>query len=381
MSRFGRRTKWVLFLGSSLLAILCAEVVLRFIWHNPFRNDQPDRVVKLRMQHANTHHPLDRSLVHPENPTTNLRTNERSYILPSDQYDDPDCTIAFLGGSTTECFAVAEAIRFPSHVSTLLAEHGLKVSTLNAGTSGNTVHDSINILLNHVVVDRPDYVVMMHACNDIGVLQRTGDYQSRQAHYYGWLSVGRVTLMQLTNHSYTLALLRQTLRERTYLVPEEPEEIAPASDVDESLVANEPQFEQRLRVFIRTCRAMEIKPVIMTQPIRKQFNELTPNWVNATAQQRFNEIIRRVAVEEQACLVDLVEYVAREYPNPEKQAGLFYDGLHVNDQGSLAYAECITQSLLPYIQGYQGELSDELADELPELPDVGPLAELPTLRR
>jgi len=379
MSRFGSRKKWALVLGSSLLAILCAEVLLRFVWHNPFRNDQPDRIVKLRMHHANTHHPLDRSLVHPENPITKLRTNERSYILPSDQYEDPDCTIAFLGGSTTECFAVAEELRFPTHVSTLLAEQGLKVSTLNAGTSGNTVHDSINILINHVVVDRPDYVVMMHACNDIGVLQRAGDYQSRQADYFGWSAVCRVALMQLTNHSYTLALVRQTLRERTYLVPDEPEEIAPTNDVDESLVSNEPQFEQRLRVFIRTCRAMDIKPVIMTQPIRNQFNELTPNWVNATAQKRFNETIRRVALEEQAYLIDLVEYIDGEFPIPEKQAELFYDGLHVNDFGSLAYAEHIAETLLPFIQSYQVEGSSELPDEFS---DERPLAELPQpLRR
>lgn len=370
MGRFGRRTKWLLFLGAWFVAFLSAEVLLRIVWHNPFRDDYPDRVVKLRMHHANTHHPLDRSLVHPESPTTKLRTDDRSYILPSNQYDDPDCTIAFLGGSTTECFAVAESLRFPALVSTLLAEQNLQITTLNAGTSGNTVHDSINILLNHVVRDRPDFVVMMHACNDIGVLQRAGDYQSRQANYYGWQSVARATLMNLTNHVYTLALVRQTLRERTYLVPDDPEEVAPTNDLDEALIAKEFEYEQRLRVFVRACRALEMKPVIMTQPIRNQFNELTPNWVNATAQQRFNDIIRRVALEEQALLVDLVEFIESEYPNPAEQAELFYDGLHVNDRGSKAYADCIAESLLPYIQAYQIEL-----------PSEGPLAELPKLHR
>jgi hypothetical protein len=55
----------------------------------------------------------------------------------------------------------------------------LKVNTLNAGRSGNTLHDSINILLNHVIDDRPNIAVLMHATNDIGVLIRDGNYRSR----------------------------------------------------------------------------------------------------------------------------------------------------------------------------------------------------------
>src|SRR5437867_8610086 len=94
-----------------------------------------------------------------------------------------DATVAFLGGSTTECVAVQEDLRFPALVSVLLAQQGLKVNTLNAGRSGNALHDALNNLLNHVINDHPDFVVLMHVSNDIGYL-RAGDkdFQSLIGH-------------------------------------------------------------------------------------------------------------------------------------------------------------------------------------------------------
>lgn len=362
------------------MALVCAELLLRCVWKNPFRNDRPDRVVQLRLHQANTDHPLNRSIIHPEAPYTQLRTDDRSYILPSRQYDHPACTVAFFGGSTTECFAVAEEKRFPPRVSTLLDQQGLRVSTLNAGISGNTVHDSINNLLNHVLVDQPDIAVMMHACNDIGVLEQAGDYQTRQAQFFGWWSIGRATLTRLTNYSYTLALVRQIVRERTYLTPESTKTSTERSDglvhslstaQHDHISQLEGQFEARVRVFVRTCKAFDILPVLVTQPIRQNFNELTPNWVNANAQHQFNQIVKRVAQEENTKLIDLVGYLNTNFSTAD-QSELFYDGLHVNDRGSEIYAQCIAKSLLPIIRQDSAESTEE------ETHPVLPLAERET---
>lgn len=366
-NRFGKWSQWLTAIGALVVAVMCAELLLRCVWKNPFRNDRPDRVVQLRLHQANTDHPLNRSVIHPEAPFTQLRTDERSYILPSRQFDQADCRIAFLGGSTTECFAVAEDLRFPALVSTLLAEQGLRVSTMNAGNSGNTVHDSINNLLNHVLIDDPDIAVMMHACNDIGVLEQMGDYQSRQAQYFGWTSIGRATLTRLTNYSYTLALVRQIVRERTYLTPESNKNGSRSNDAPEnSLVVPkqsrpvaelESQFEARVRIFVRNCKALDIQPVLITQPIRQNFNEMTPTWVNTSAQERFNQIVRKVADEEPATLIDLVSYLNDEFQSAE-QSELFYDGLHVNDHGSKVYAQCIAEALRPLIRPNSADSHD-----------------------
>lgn len=385
-NRFGKWSQWLTALGALVVALVCAELLLRFVWKNPFRKDRPDRVVRLRLHQANTDHPLNRSVIHPESPHTQLRTDGRSYILPSRQYDDPDRTVAFFGGSTTECFAVAEQLRFPAHVSTLLSQQGLRVSTLNTGISGNTVHDSINNLLNHVLVDQPDIAVMMHACNDIGVLEQAGDYQTRQGQFFGWSSIGRATLTRLTNYWYTLALVRQVVRERTYLTPESTKTSAPetAALADSSLqpadrrdhIARlENQFEARVRVFVRTCHAFDILPVLVTQPIRKNFNELTPTWVNTVAQHRFNQLVSQVAQEENAKLIDLVGYLNDNFTATD-QSKLFYDGLHVNDRGSEVYAQCISQSLLPLIRQPSGGSNERTRDPLPPIAE----RETPTLR-
>ena len=115
------------------------EIALRVLWHNPYRNESPDHMLQLRIQHPETDRILNRSTIAPEKPQIKFRTDRRSYILPSFQHSDPDATVAFLGGSTTESSVVDEELRFPALVSVMLEADGLNVNTLNAGRSGNTV--------------------------------------------------------------------------------------------------------------------------------------------------------------------------------------------------------------------------------------------------
>lgn len=139
-----------------------------------------------------------------------LCTDARSYIVPFFQYRDPDATVTFLGGSTTECEALKENFRFPAMVSVLLAERGLKVNTLNEARSGNSLHDSLNIFLNHLVYDEPDNVVLMHAANDIGVFARNEDYVSRSGHPVSIKDLGKWSLQMASCSLYLAALVRHS---------------------------------------------------------------------------------------------------------------------------------------------------------------------------
>ena len=49
-----------------------------------------------------------------------FRVDNDRFIFPSNQHESPSKTIMFVGGSTTECSAVSESLRFPHYVSTLL---------------------------------------------------------------------------------------------------------------------------------------------------------------------------------------------------------------------------------------------------------------------
>jgi lysophospholipase L1-like esterase len=346
--------KLLLATASAIVALLLLEVALRVVWDNPYARELPDRVLALSMQHAHANLPIDRSVIDPEQPTVRLRTNDRSYIEPAAVHDSPEATIVFLGGSTTECSVVSEPLRFPARVGALLTERGVATNALNAGRSGNTLHDSLNVLLNHVVHDAPDVVVLMHATNDVGVLSRGGGYRGRSGTPVDGSALARWSLQILSSRSSLLGVARNLARPR--LQPDAgggPTQAPVRNDASGPRVDPAP-FVARLRTFVRAARAFGIEPVLMTQPLSSSRNELTPEWADPGNQDVFNEQIRRVAREEDALLVDLVRHVQETVPGWNEPGRLFYDGMHVNDRGSEVYARHIADRLEPLVRSAGG---------------------------
>ena len=189
-----------------LVMLLVAEGVLSFFWDNPYRAELPDHVLEIPMQHPLTDRHSDRALLDSVDRTVRFRTDRRAYILPATRYKDPDATVVFMGGSTTECSAVQESLRFAALTSELLAARGLRVNTLNAGRSGNTMQDALNLLLNHVVQDSPDVVVLMHATNDGGLLAQAASYVSRMGRPVTGGDLGRWFLQKLSARSRLAAM-------------------------------------------------------------------------------------------------------------------------------------------------------------------------------
>src|SRR5262249_9856309 len=115
------RRKLAMFWLALLTFLLLAELGLRIFWHNPYQHDDPDHLIPLRIAVPGRHYILDRSLISKNPPVVQFRVNERGYIQPSHQFDKPDVTIAFLGGSTAEWLAVHEPPRLPAVGFTLIA--------------------------------------------------------------------------------------------------------------------------------------------------------------------------------------------------------------------------------------------------------------------
>lgn len=328
---------------ATLVALGAGELVLRIAWHNPYRRETPDHVIKLKKHHPNTDHSFSRELLDGSDERIRLRTDARSYIVPSFQYDDPDLTIAFLGGSTTECLAVREEIRFAALVSTLLSADGRKVNTLNVARSGNNLHDCLNVLLNHVVNDRPDVAVLMEASNDVGYLRHDGNYLRSMGRTASLKDLG-VWFVQITSaRSSVVGLVRKSMS-RTSLRP-----VDPSTDWRQTQTPMDPaqaeMYRQRLRAFVHICRDFGMTPVLMTQPFSEQKTPLTPEWLDDTAQHQFNEIIREVGRDEDAMVIDLVRCLEVEVPGWKEPGKVFYDAIHVTDEGSRAYARCIADRL------------------------------------
>jgi hypothetical protein len=73
-------------------------------------------------------------------------------------------------------------------------------------------------------------------------------------------------------------------------------------------------LRQRLKAFGHISRDFGIQPVLMTQPFSGSANSLTTNWVDRTAQDRFNTVIREIGEEEGIPVIDLVRSLQEWVP-------------------------------------------------------------------
>jgi lysophospholipase L1-like esterase len=330
----------LLLLAASLLAALgLAELAARQLALGP-TSESPDVVLRLPLQHAGLERRVDRAALDPSHPSVRLRTDERGYIEPSRPFPDSRLEIAFLGGSTTECRAVREELRFPALVASLLAERGLRANPLNAGRSASTVHDALHVLLDRVAADRPDLVLLMEAVNDVGVLARDGSYDGR--------SGAAVAAGDLAKWSLQLAARRLALAEllRSRVLPAL--RVGPDWAAQPSAArgpAPPAPYRARVEAFVGLARALGSEPVLVTQPLG-YLDASTPPWVDRADQDAFNAELRAAAARTGAALVDLAAHVAA-HPDAARPGALFYDGVHVTDAGSRVYAEAIAAALAP----------------------------------
>jgi lysophospholipase L1-like esterase len=296
-----------------------------------------------------------------------LRIDENGFIMPSRVHDAPDLTLAFLGGSTTECVYVDEESRFPYLTGRLLEQKtGLQVNSYNAAKSGNNSLHSLNILLNKVVPLHPQLVVMMHNINDLSILLYEKTYWNHHPSRSPILERKLSFKTVLKNLEDTARMIRDLT------FPNLSSELrrlfhfhfgAPADEFKEVrgqkvsidqryLVA---QFSLDLQTFVNLCRARGITPVLMTQPSRltespdaliaqlmktmekeegityKQFKE---------AFDLFNDTIRELGARNRVLVIDLAQQIPATREN-------LCDVAHFNDTGSRLVAHTIADALSP----------------------------------
>jgi lysophospholipase L1-like esterase len=298
-----------------------------------------------------------------------LRVDRQGFIMPAKIHDHPDLTIAFLGGSTTECTYVDEDKRFPYLVGRLLeGRTHLKVNSYNAGRSGNNTLHCLNVLLNKVVNLKPDIVVLMENINDLTILMYDKTYWNDHP--------SRSPLMEKPPTFKTVGRdLEQTfhlVRDLTFPnLSRELKKLSPFGDqgkrdefhgvrgkkitLDQDFLVRE--FSLNLQTFINICRAREITPVLMTQASRltKSPDPLIQKLMRSlevsqgityadfkAAFDRFNQTIRDLGAKNQVLVIDL----AREIPPVKENIA---DVAHFNDQGSRLVAARIAADLTPII--------------------------------
>jgi hypothetical protein len=293
-----------------------------------------------------------------------FRTDSEGFIEPSRRFDDPDLVLAFLGGSTTECYYVDEWNRFPALTGKLLGgKLDKKVNSYNCGRGGNNTLHSINILINKIIPLKPDFVIMSHSISDLITLTYDKSYWNDNP--------TRSALVSAYKNKNIYSLSEWLINARTVFVPgiyhfiEHVKETGPRDEfshirgtkviLDEKTAGKE--FKLNLQLFVNICKARKITPVLATEASRLKINpddvvyshlsgaiELNIEYLRIySAALYFDNIIREVGRENDIPVIDLAKLIPKtnEY---------IYDAYHFNNKGSKLAAEIITKELYDFIQ-------------------------------
>ncbi len=333
---------------------------------------RPERHIRLREWLPNTRFlaaPPKIRRANPGGPVHDiypLTIDSDGFIEPARVHAEPNVTVVFLGGSTTECLYVTPELRFPALAGRLMGKQlDLKVNGLNGAKSGNNTMHSLHILTGKVLPLRPDFVVLMNNVNDIGVLSRYGTYWTDNSDF-------RQTLVPERSFERVFRDLRDLLIPDTYRAFKQVRKRFAGLVGPKSAYASETadgaarpaveqwadDYESALRQFVATAKAWNVRPVLLTQAALTRNDSgqggaaLEGDYLAAAnlerrgftaesfanAQAYFNQIMRFVAHQEGALLVDIA---AAPWTDQE-----LYDQLHFSDQGSQRVAALVAEVLV-----------------------------------
>ena len=294
-----------------------------------------------------------------------------------------DLTIVTVGGSTTECFDLAEDKTWPHVLGVNLQQNFKDLWLNNAGLSGNSTFGHYILMQDYLVKLKPKVVIFLVGINDVGI--RGEQEFDQRIHGVNFRSFERF-LASAAVHSELAAAALNLYR---YYFPKstminnqnKPQEIdlkkLPHFEVSPAnLVAMIKEhrdqylgpYKKRLEKLITICQDHQIVPVLLTQPVlygdvvdqatgvALGHKFVATNMDGATAWdilELYNDVTREVGRERGVLVIDL----AREMP---KDSTYFYDLMHYTNAGAARLAEIIEAHLTPFLAAkfpsyYQGK--------------------------
>lgn len=349
-----------------LVAVILVESALR--WYNPFPfRIRLGKIVLLTNITFTTenHHikKLSRQIIHSKN-SLGLRGDPpprdfRQYL-----------TIITVGGSTTECFYLADGHAWPDILGKLLQRDFRRLWINNAGLDGHSTFGHLQLMTDYLIKLQPKCVLFMVGINDIGredlsahdqnlsgldVIQRKSGLWARAARYSEFCSL----LVNLSRYlqGYRRGLVHQEIilenQEHLGRVDQEWETGTITMHREKYL---EP-FALRLRQLLHLTREHGIIPVLITQPALHG-DAIDPTTGVDLANIRisgdyrgkllwdilelYNGVTRQVGRETKTPVIDL----ASKMP---KDSRYYYDYFHLTDEGAAKVAEIIDHQLSPFL--------------------------------
>ena len=293
-----------------------------------------------------------------------LRTDDNGYIIgPKHDSNSENVDFIFFGGSTTECIFVEENKRFPYLLTQILQRtDGTLINSLNAGVSGNHSMHSLLNLLGKGIIEKPKFVILMHAANDMGTLLNTSSY---------WNAPIKKKIIQtsenLTFKFYLKGIIFETSkiikniflpnfwifsRDSFYDFVNFRKNKITFENLERILNSD---FKSALTSFILVSRSWNIEPILMTQFNNYNKRNLISPDSSLSSEELFNlyiytnQIVREVAKANNVQLIDLEKKIKGE--------SLFLDKIHLNSYGSVLVAN---------------EIAKEISIKFPELYKIKP---------
>jgi lysophospholipase L1-like esterase len=278
-------------------------------------------------------------------------------------------SIVAFGGSTTECFILADGKDWPSVLQRDLERNFRDVWVNNAGQNGHTTLGHIRMMKQHVIKFLPKVVIFLIGLNDTSFEDNNArfdsklDLSSKHNFFYRYWVAGK---NWLSSHSHAMAFLYQTYRQwRASKVHDlggllEKDFVAlahdPPSDEDvqkwkaELEGNNYNNYLKRVNELVSLARDNGIEPVFITQPAlagtgRDPVTGLSLDRLmsNQTVKnQLLNEKLLEFGAKNNVLVVD----AAAAMPRTSRH---FYDLWHYTNEGSAALAKIVWSQLCPFL--------------------------------
>lgn len=281
-------------------------------------------------------------------------------------------SIVTVGGSTTECFDLAEDKTWPHDLEVKLKRNFTHVWLDNAGLSGNSTYGHAILMQDYLAQLKPKVVLFLVGINDVG-LKSERDFDER-IHAINFRSLERFLASAAVHSELATAALNlyrfyfpkstminnQNDPQETDLKKLQPFTVSPAT---QAAILKDQQdhylgpYKKRLVKLIVLCREHEIMPVLLTQPVLygnvvdpATGVDLSHRFVakdmdGATAWEvleRYNDVTRQVGREQGVLVIDL----AREMP---KDSRYYFDLMHYTNAGADRLADLIAAQLTPLL--------------------------------
>ena len=300
-----------------------------------------------------------------------------------------DLTIVTVGGSTTECFDLAEDKTWPHDLGVKLQQNFKPLWLNNAGLSGNSTFGHYILMQDYLVKLKPKVVIFLVGINDLGIRgerefdQRIHGFNARSLERFLASAAVHSELASAALNLYRFYFPKSVIMNNQ----NKPQEIdfkklphldvsaaAKAAIIKEHRERYLRPYETRLEKLITICREHSIMPVLLTQPVlygagvdEASGVDLGHRFVGddldgATAWQvleLYNGVTREVGRERGVLVIDL----AREMP---KNSTYFFDLMHYTNVGAARMADIIASHLRPVLAQkfpgyYQGSSAPQAA--------------------